>query len=316
MLQHQENLLELLNEIFGDSYNSKNGEINLKCPQDNCQSGNKKKFSVNIITIKFHCWVCGYCGRNIFFAIRKFGSDVQILKAMEILKEYGNNFSFKKTNDSLEKIQLPLEFKLLSNNNDSNPFFDKARNYLYNRGIFDYDIIKYKIGYCISGIYHDRIIVPSFGINGILNYFISRSFIDSKMKYLNPKLSKDIIFNEVYLNWSMPIYIVEGFFDALKVGDNAIPVLGSSLDDQSYLFDRIVKNNQLVYIFFDYDALNKAYKVCKLFISNNIKCVFVKPCKDYDAGEMSKQEVVDHIKNNSMFINDKLDLLNLKLAIG
>ena len=73
--------------------------------------------------------------------------------------------------------------------------------YIKNRGITNKDIIKYNIGYCEDGEYRNRIIIPSYDSNGNLNYFVGRDFYDSKLKYKNPKVSKDIIGFDLFINW-------------------------------------------------------------------------------------------------------------------
>ena len=56
------------------------------------------------------------------------------------------------------------------------------------------------------------------------------------MKYLNPPVSKNVVFNELYVDWDEAVVIVEGVFDAITVGQNGIPILGSSLREESKLF--------------------------------------------------------------------------------
>ena len=55
-------------------------------------------------------------------------------------------------------------------------------------------------------------------------------------KYLNPPADRDIIFNELYIDWDSDIILVEGAFDAIKAGPNSIPLLGSTLREESSLF--------------------------------------------------------------------------------
>jgi len=62
--------------------------------------------------------------------------------------------------------------------------------------------LKYSIGYCESGKYKNRIILPSYNENGELNYFTARDFYDySNKKYLNPTFDKgNNIINEIFIN--------------------------------------------------------------------------------------------------------------------
>ena len=58
--------------------------------------------------------------------------------------------------------------------------------------------------------------MPSFNEDGYCNYFIARTYTDDWLDYKNPEASKDIIFNDLLMDWNEPITIVEGVFDAIK----------------------------------------------------------------------------------------------------
>ena len=62
-----------------------------------------------------------------------------------------------------------------------------------------------------------------------LNYFVTRTYDNDWRKYLNPKASRDIVFNHLYLDFDEPLTIVEGVFDAIKAGENSVPLLGSTI---------------------------------------------------------------------------------------
>ena len=75
-----------------------------------------------------------------------------------------------------------------------------VKKYLYERGLCDNDFIKYGIGYCTSGEYGGRVIIPSYSTSGTLNFFVARSYDGNYFKYKNPEVSKDIIFFENLIN--------------------------------------------------------------------------------------------------------------------
>jgi acyl-CoA synthetase (AMP-forming)/AMP-acid ligase II len=66
------------------------------------------------------------------------------------------------------------------------------------------------IGYCDSGLYSNRIIIPSYDSEGKLNFFVGRDFYNSKMKYKNCSSPKNIIGFDLFINWDEPIVLVEG----------------------------------------------------------------------------------------------------------
>lgn len=111
----------------------------------------------------------------------------------------------------------------------------------------------YNIGFCYTGLYENRIIIPSYDENNRLNYFIARSYlVKTKRKYMNPEAQKEtIIFNEKLINWDEPVYIVEGAFDSIFI-PNAIPMLGKFMSE--YLFDKLYNNAKKIIIVLDPDA--------------------------------------------------------------
>ena len=146
---------------------------------------------------------------------------------------------------------------------DSNPRFIphiEAYKYLQSRGIDDELIKKYKIGYTVTGDFAYRIIVPSYNKEGVLNYFVARSWVPKKMKYKNPTVPKDeIIFNENNIDFTKDIYLTEGVFDMLFL-DNCIPLLGKHVSN--LLFERLyneAKGN--IHICLDGDAYEDAVKI-------------------------------------------------------
>ena len=135
-------------------------------------------------------------------------------------------------------------------------YSQRPLNYLKKRGISRKQIFDWKIGFCDSGEYKNRIIIPSFNEAGDINYFIARSYSGDWKRYKNPSASKDIIFNDLNVDWDEDVILVEGVFDAFKES-NMIPILGSTISETSELFQKIVENNCKVYIALDIDVQKK-----------------------------------------------------------
>jgi DNA primase len=115
----------------------------------------------------------------------------------------------------------------------------QALAYLKQRGVTKADILRYNIGYCEGGVYDKMIIIPSYSHEGTLNYFVARNFDPhSYTKYKNPPMSKDMVPFELFINWSSPLVLCEGPFDALAIKRNAIPLLGKHI--QRELMKKIV----------------------------------------------------------------------------
>ena len=76
---------------------------------------------------------------------------------------------------------------------------------------------------------------------------------------MNPQAAKSkIVFNELYIDWDEDLVLTEGVFDAIVAGKNSVPILGSSLKEQSRLFKKIIENDTPVYVALDPDAEEKA----------------------------------------------------------
>ena len=134
----------------------------------------KPKLQVNIQTGKWHCWVSNQGGHNLFQLLKQVGADRSQYKELnEIL---GSSYSVSnKKEDKPTIVTLPKEYKSLSIEDGSIQQLH-ALKFLMERGLSEHDILKYNIGYCVSGLYQNRIIIPSYDSNGQLNYFVNLSF--------------------------------------------------------------------------------------------------------------------------------------------
>ena len=245
--------ITILRDVLGDSYRSRDEHL-FYCPK--CKH-HKKKLSVNVSKDKFKCWICDYRGNSISRLVRRWGSFNQQVEWSELTSDFNINAFENLFGDEEEKkekqvIELPKEFQTLATSNGSVGSLP-AKKYLKSRGITHEDILSWKIGYCSFGDYKGRIIIPSFDMDGNVNYFIARTYDSDWKKYQNPPVSKNIIFNELYIDWSSDLSIVEGVFDAIVAG-NAVPLLGSTIRENSLLFQKIVEKDAAVFLALDDDG--------------------------------------------------------------
>jgi len=289
--------LNILCDILGRYYKS-NEEYLFKCPHCN---HHKNKFSVNIEKNVYKCWICDARGKSLFRIIRRFGDFKQQEKWKELSGKKENlediNFLFEKEEKQEQReiiLELPENFRTLTRPSNSRSH-RAALRYLTSRGIDKEDILRWKIGYCDSGKFRDRIIIPSFNEDGDLNYYIARTFSDAYKRYLNPSVSRDIVFNELYVDFSEEVMIVEGAFDAIK-SKNAVPILGSTIRETSKLFRRIVQNDTPVLLALDPDAKKKTEAIKKMFLKYGIEVRQLKYEDERDLGDMSKEEVKSLLK--------------------
>jgi len=301
--------LRILNEVLGDCYLS-NEEHLFHCPK--C-GHHKKKMSVNISKNVFKCWICDYSGRSLRRLIRRYGSfhNRQAWDEFEErvdISSFGSDlFEEEDITASELTLSLPEEYISLANKNLPRTALSALR-YLFDRGITKKDIVRWKIGYCSSGEFSGRVIIPSFSMSGRCNYFIARTYSDDWRKYKNPAASKDIIFNHLYLDFDEDMVIVEGVFDAIVSGPNSVPLMGSTLREESRLFQEIVKNDTAVYVALDSDATRKENRIIRLFLKYGIEVHKIDTSGYEDVGTMSKK-VFAKRKNESSFVEDNFYLL-------
>jgi DNA primase len=263
-------VVEILEDILGDYklHNDSKGQISFDCPVCSYdikgldEGDSKGNLEVNYKYNVYKCWVCaethGTHG-SIHKLIKKHGTPKQLKKYILLRpEEYEDG-----TKRVYKPIKLPQEFisfKDASFGTKLTPQFKQAYNYIKKRNITDIMLQMYNIGYCPSGIYENRIVIPSYDTERNVNYFIARSYLThSKLKYKNPEVQKEIIiFNEHLINWDETVYIVEGAFDSIFI-PNSIPMLGKFMSE--HLFETLYENAKKIVIVLDPDAWNDAERL-------------------------------------------------------
>ena len=286
--------LAILKDIFGGYYRS-NSEYLFYCPKCN---HHKAKLSINVSKGVFKCWICDYSGTNIFRLVRRYGNYNQ----KNAWKRYDNVIQldqFESVVRSMfetdeieieESTSLPDEFISLVNDNLPHSALP-ARRYLRDRGITKEQITYWKIGYCSEGEYKDRVIIPSFNMQGRVNFFVARTYVDNWRKYMNPKIRRNnMVFNHLFLDFQNDLVITEGIFDAVVAGPNAVPILGSTLKEDSKLFQEVINNDTPIYLALDVDAEKKAMRLVESFLKYGVELYKIDISPYHDVAEMTKDE--------------------------
>ncbi len=275
-------LLGSIENILGKSHKRARDNHAFHCPFCNHR---KPKLEINFATNEkgenpWECWVCQTKGRSIRSLLNQLKTPRD--QAQGILKYLpkGAQIEYKQ----LSIIELPKEFQPLYSASKESVIANLVKNYLYERGINDNDFIKYGIGYCNTGDYGGRVVIPSYSESGTLNFFVARSFDGNYFKYKNPEASKDIIFFENLINWNTPVILCEGVFDALAIRRNAIPILGKSISNN--LKKRLLTSNVTdIYIALDTDARERALHIAEHLL-NQGKRIFLVDLPDKDPSDM------------------------------
>ena len=291
---------QILVDFLGNFYHS-GGEMLFHCPY--CDH-HKKKLSVNIEKNVFKCWICDASGTDLGKIVHRF-ADFQARQEWSELcgKVDISAFEnlFKPPEEKREAtVSLPDEFVSLTNKSLL-PSNNLALHYLQSRGLTREDILKWKIGYCGSGEYHGRVVFPSFNKDGYVNYFVTRAYGNGWPKYKNSPTSRDIVFNDLYVDWNSDIVLVEGPFDAVKAG-NSIPLLGSTLRQNSLLFNKIVSSGQRIFLALDEDASKKEYRIATLLLSYGVNVYKIGTAGYEDVGAMTRQQFQAR-KKDSAFVD-------------
>lgn len=251
------NVLKFLRKYYKDFKVVSGGrEAVLSCP---FHEGGKSKLYISLETGSFICFKCEQKGSFKTFIYR----TKQLLGITSVELD---------TEEVSIAEDFPVEEKEFTYP-EGFYFFDgkegelgkQALQYLYKRGLSENEIYFYKLGYCISGLYENRIIIPVFE-KGNLVSFVARDFLGfSKVKVLTPPGNgtvgiKRYLFNEDRARNFKHVILTEGVFDAMAVGFNAIALFGKApTDEQFYKLLRIKPT--LVTVCLDNDALKEASKL-------------------------------------------------------
>lgn len=264
-------ILEFIENCFGE-YQVSNAGLNVSvvCPICKENKGilyDKKKLVIRTTDFALHCWVCGYKSRSLYWLLFKYKKS--------FLKEYTENFQTKKIDYSfssgssyLEKIEtiiagkaankekkafvMPKNVSLVlkaPENKKHLSLYKQAKEYLLKkRKLTEQQIWDNNLVVCYSFLdkkekffLENRIIFPSMNENYEFDFYTARLFVDSdtKSKYINSSIAKEIVFNSGFIDpLFKEITLVEGPFDYIcSPYKNTIPILGSSFEKSSKLFE-------------------------------------------------------------------------------
>jgi ribosomal protein L37AE/L43A len=309
----QSQIVGLLNELLNQTAKLRKGGMQAVyfCPE--CQHY-KRKLEINLETGQWHCWTCNIKGSFL-------GS---FLKKVNAPKSYRTKFAEltgdlrlaqrKKGATPVDAVCLPEEFHPLSKPKASIEY-KNAIAYLKRRGVLREDIIRYNIGYCETGDYAYHIIVPSYDAKGSLNFFMGRRYYESEgvIPHKKPEVSMDLVGFESFINYSEPLNLCEGVFDAIAIRNNAIPLFGkypSKMLREKMVLHEVNRVNMVL----DDDALSDAIKNYELLVKDipGVRIFLVK-LSGKDPSKLGFFETHKLIRNAEEFTESELLAYELQM---
>ncbi len=306
-------LLQLLESVLGKGKSTSGNNVAFFSP---FTSHYKPKLEIDINTTSggqnaWHCWISDKKGRSINSLFKQMNLGKQYFEQLSKIIQSAKYKNFDTEEKVVEIIALPEDYRPLWKPKKT-PDFRNAMSYLKKRGVTIFDILKYRIGYCESGEYSGKIIIPSYDCTGQLNYFVSRAYYEAdKYKHKNPKISKDIIGFDLTINWEEPIVLCEGSFDAIAIKRNAIPLFGKIIQPnlQKKIIEKRVKD---IYICLDEDAIRNALSIAEKFMGEGLNVYFIE-LKEQDASDLGFRCITEIIENTGVMTFEKLMQLQMGL---
>ena len=306
-------LLQLLESVLGKGKSTSGNNVAFFSP---FTSHYKPKLEIDINTTSdgqnaWHCWISDKKGRSINSLFKQMNLGKQYFEQLSKIIQSAKYKNFDTEEKVVEIIALPEDYRPLWKPKKT-PDFRNAMSYLKKRGVTIFDILKYRIGYCESGEYSGKIIIPSYDCTGQLNYFVSRAYYEAdKYKHKNPKISKDIIGFDLTINWEEPIVLCEGSFDVIAIKRNAIPLFGKIIQPnlQKKIIEKRVKD---IYICLDEDAIRNALSIAEKFMGEGLNVYFIE-LKEQDASDLGFRHITEIIENTGVMTFEKLMQLQMGL---
>lgn len=327
-------LQDILSSFLGSPKNdiTDDGQLQYNCPRCIDEKGpseyGKFNLEVNVLKGVFMCWSCCTVDDDMRGSVRKlilkYAGKETLKRYEEIINDIRTNSlynlpDFKSLFGTSEQVylHLPLTYKKVDLKNSRK----QVRDYMIKRHITQDIIDKFRIGYTNweedRPIDRNRIIVPSYGEDGTLNYWVGRDFTEKKgrQKYKNCEGVKrtEIVFQESHIQWDSDIVIVEGALDCIY-GNNTIALLGKTLKPEDETYQKLFeKANANIIICLDSDTrieeTKRLYKALNRGrLKGRIRYIRMDKYKDfgeaYEAG--GREAIIELMKHQNTFTDFEL----------
>lgn len=292
---------------------STNGWFETDCPF----CGKRNKLCVQPDYNYLKCWVCEFKGDIYYFL--SLTEKLRFVDAFKLLSEYREEAytivtSNKRVFNSLNvfnvssNFSFPCGYKPLLEGNTH--LASLARYYLVKRK-FDLEYLADKgFGYVdetcqdLTQDLFGYIIMP-FSRNGIYYYYNARNYMSSPLRYKNPSTEKfgigksSLLWNEDALLHAKKLWVMEGVFSALTLGDDAIATMGKAVS--AHQVSKILKSSaKEVVIAFDPNTWKESIDLASKLI--NYKAVKLLNLETGDPNDLGAEKL-HQIEQVSKFLN-------------
>lgn len=258
----ENNIEQLIRDHVTFSRKAATGFEQLKCA---CCNDYKIRagFKFDNGKIRYHCFNCSteesYNEQSRFMSdefraiLNSFNMDDKQIDDILAKKFFSPKSLVKASDKPKSTFTLPKAIELPKN---SYPLSEEkeeiwkiiAKEYLNSRSLTTEDYTWYL---CSDKKLRSFIIVP-YTRQGQVIYWQARNMdVDAKNRYDNPALSRNNIlfnFDELFRYTREPLFITEGVFDAISIGQNAIALAGSTLNPFKIEMLRRIKDREIIFV--------------------------------------------------------------------
>jgi DNA primase len=260
----------------------------------------KHKLSISPEKRCFHCWKTDASGPIYALVMELEGCSKK--EALELVYQKNTVQDFDKQMNQLRngkeqnsvetvktKIALPESFQYISFESMDQVNLRALEYCIKERQI---NPIKWHFGFCNSGAYQNRLVIPFFDREGEIYYWIARTLNGSELRYLNPSVKskedvkkEDVMFIPKWNIKGKDVLVVEGALDAIVLSELGFMVVALQGKTLSPYHIEALKESRII-LGLDNDqpgreALLWNMKVLKEHGIDNVRYVF-SPKKDQD----------------------------------
>lgn len=252
----------------------------------------KHHLQINLEKSVCHCFRCDY-GGTLIRLVRDV-SGVSYAEATQILDAQprtGKRLRLRPPPAAPDPTtcELPKEYRPL---NPKNFLHRAALAYLYGRGLLPNNIRDFELGFCVTGDYSQRVIIPVKRGDKVVGFTARAIHPNVPRKYMTPPgfRATQYLYNFERARGSDLVVVMEGPADVWNLPDKAMGLFTNKMSDAQAAL--VIQHWKRAIVMLDQDAKMAAYEIYKK-LAVFLPCgVAVLPYSK-DPGEADKMEIVN-----------------------